>query len=198
MNRILLAINIVLLLAVGVLYYLYFKYTSADEHKINEANAAVKNSFKLAYFDLDSLEDKYDYYKEVRDYLRGRDSQMTQQLNKLRTGYMSKVKEYNQRGPTMSQTEQSEYQQQLIKMRDDYQQRQDEMGQDMHNISMQKLQEVKANIQSFLKDYCKEKGYAYVFASDDNDYLYYKDTLRNITPEIVQLLNERYKQTKKE
>ena len=141
MNRILLAFNIVLLLAVGVLYYLYFKYTTADEHKIKQANAAVSNAFKLAYFDLDSLENKYDYYKEVRDYLRGRDSQMTEQLNKLRGVYMNKVKEYNQKGPTMSQTEQSEYQQQLIKLRDDYQQKQDEMGQDMHNISMQKLQE---------------------------------------------------------
>ena len=61
---------------------------------------------------------------------------------------------------------------------------------------MRKLLEVKTRIQQFLRNYCKDKGYAYVFASDENDYLYYKDTVRNITPDIVRLLNEDYKNTK--
>ena len=39
-------------------------------------------------------------------------------------------------------------------------------------------------IQDFLKNYCADKGYAYVFASNDQDYLYYKDSIRNITPDI--------------
>ncbi len=186
----------VLLVAVIVLYYLYFRYTSTDSHRIKQANTAVANSFKIAYFDLDSLESQYQDYKEARDYLRGKDSEMTEQLNVLQNNYINKVKEYQQKGPTMSQTEQSDFQDQLAKMRDDYQQTQQQMGQEMNAESMRKLQEVKNKIQSFLKDYCKDKGYAYVFASSNDDYLYYKDTLRNITKDIVGLLNQQHEKDK--
>ncbi len=117
MQKILWGLIIVLFIAMGVLYYLYFNYTSSDEHKIKQANAAVSNSFKIAYFDLDSLQNNYEYYKRVRDYLKNKDAQMTQKLNQLRNSYVNKLKEYNQKGPSMSQKEQSEYQQQLMKLK---------------------------------------------------------------------------------
>lgn len=196
MNRVLLILNIVLLIAVAVLFYLFYDYTTSDKHKINQANTAVANSFKVAYFELDTLQNQYEYYKEVRDYLNGKDAQITKQLNALRTNYMNKVKEYQQKGPSMTQTEQSEYQQELMNMQNNYQQQEHDLGQDMQAETMRKLQDVKSKIQNFLKGYCREKGYAYVFASDENDYLYYKDTIRDITPEVVRLLNDQYKKSK--
>jgi outer membrane protein len=197
MKKFLLILNAFLVVAVGVLFYLYFNYASSDIHKIKEANAAVANSFKIAYFDLDTLQSKYEDYKQVRDFLRGKDSEMTMELNRMQANYMEKVKEYQQKGASMSQADQSNYQQELAKMQDDYQQRQHDMSQEMNTVSMQKLQEVKSKIQDFLKDYCHDKGYAYVFASSNDDYLYYKDTLRNITDEVVNLLNAKSAQEKK-
>ncbi|MGN6618203.1 MAG: OmpH family outer membrane protein [Ilyomonas sp.] len=197
MNKILLTLNIILLIAVGALYYLYYLYTNSDEHKITEANKAVANSYKVAYFELDSLQNQYEFYKEIRDYLNSKDAQITKKLNELRNNYMNKVKEYQQKGPTMSQTEQGEFQQVLMNMQNNYSQQEHDLGQDMQAEQMRKLQEVKKKIQDFLKTYCRDQGYAYVFASDDYDNLYYKDTVRDITPEVVRLLNEDYKKSKK-
>ena len=197
MNKILLTLNIVLLIAVGTLYYLYYQYTNSDAHKITEANKAVANSYKVAYFELDSLQNQYEFYKEVREYLNNKDAQITKKLNELRNNYMNKVKEYQQKGPTMSQTEQGEFQQVLMNMQNNYSQQEHDLGQDMQAEQMRKLQEVKKKIQDFLKAYCRNQGYAYVFASDDYDNLYYKDTVRDITPEVVRLLNEDYKKSKK-
>src|SRR5690242_14715040 len=98
MNKILLTLNIILLIAVGALYYLYYQYTNSDEHKITEANKAVANSYKVAYFELDSLQNQYEFYKEIRDYLNSKDAQITKKLNELRNNYMNKVKEYQQKG----------------------------------------------------------------------------------------------------
>lgn len=197
MNKILLTLNIVLLIAVGALYYLYCQYRTSYADKITEANKAVANSYKVAYFELDTLQNEYDYYKEVREYLNHKDAQITKQLNTLRNNYMNKVKEYQEKGPSMSQTEQSQYQQVLMNMQNNYTQQEHDLGQDMQAEQMRKLQEVKKRIQDFLRSYCREKGYAYVFASDDYDNLYYKDTVRDITPEVVRLLNEDYKKSKK-
>ena len=197
MNKVLLVLNVILIVAVGILYYYFIQYRIEDQHHVKEANAAVANSFKIAYFELDSLQEHYTYFKEVREELNKQEAQRTKQLNNIRTSYLNKLKEYNQKGATMSQTDQSNFEEQLRNLQNNYEQRQQELGQEMNTLYMQKMQNVKQRIQEFLKNYCKNKGYAYVFAASSDDYLYYKDTLRNITPEIVDLLNNEYKATQK-
>ena len=197
MNKIFLTLNIVLLLALGTLYYLFFNYRNQDRHAIQQANTASANRFKIAYFELDSLQENYAYFKEARDYLNGQEAQMTKHLNGLRDKYADKLKEYNQKAPTMSQTDQGAFEQQLMSLKNDYDQNQQQMGQDMNNLYVQKMQDVKKRIQDVLKTYCRDSGYTYVFASSNEDYLYYKDTLRDITPGIVKLLNDEYGKGKK-
>lgn len=197
MNKVLLTLNIVLLLALGTLYYLFFAYRKQDKHAIQQANTATANRFKIAYFELDSLQENYAYFKEARDYLNGQEAQMTKHLNGLRDKYADKLKEYNQKAPTMSQTDQGAFEQQLMSLKNDYDQNQQQMGQDMNNLYVQKMQDVKKRIQDVLKTYCRDSGYTYVFASSNEDYLYYKDTLRDITPGIVKLLNDEYGKGKK-
>lgn len=197
MNKVLLILNVILIVAVGILYYYFFQYRIEDEHRIKDANAAVANNFKIAYFELDSLQEHYTYFKEVREELNRQEAQRTKQLDNIRANYMNKLKEYNQKGATMSQTDQSNFEQQLRTLQNNYEERQQELGQEMNTLYMQKMQNVKQRIQDFLKEYCKDKGYAYVFATSSDDYLYYKDTLRNITPDIVSQLNEEYNASKK-
>ncbi len=197
MNKFLLFLNIVLILALGVLYFLFFNYRNQDKHSIQQANAASANRFKIAYFELDSLQENYVYFKQMRDYLNKHEAQMTKRLNEMRDKYTTKLKEYNQKGPTMSQTEQGAFEQQLVSLKNDYDQSQQQMSQDMNNLYMQKMQDVKSKIQEVLKNYCRDSGYSYVFASSNEDYLYYKDTLRDITPGIVKLLNDVYLKDKK-
>src|SRR3954471_14642943 len=197
MNKVLLVLNIVLIVAVGILYYYFIQYRIEDEHRIKDANAAIANNFKIAYFELDSLQEHYTFYREVREELNTQEAQRTKQLDNIRANYMNKLKEYNQKGATMSQTDQSNFEQQLRTLQNNYEERQQELGQEMNTLYMQKMQNVKQRIQDFLKAYCKDKGYAYVFAASSDDFLYYKDTVRNITPDIVNLLNEDYKGIKK-
>ena len=110
--------------------------------------------------------------------------------------YLNKAKEYQQKGPSMTQNQQSEYQQALGKLQNDYSETEQSLGQEMQAESAEKLQAVKMAIQDFLKTYCAAKGFAFVFASNESDYLYYKDTVRDITPDVVKGLNEAYQKTK--
>ncbi len=199
MNKILLGLNIILLVAVGALYLLYYNYTSSDTHKIQQADKQVANSFKIAYFDMDTLENYYDYSKEVRGYLMKEDSDIQNKLSQLRTKYNNKIKEFNQVGVAPTQAQQTAFQQQMTEMQTDYENQSTSYGQQMQAETMQKLQGVKVEIQKYLKDYCKEKGYAYVFGTKEyDDFMYYKDTLRNITQDIVKGLNEKYRNEKKQ
>jgi outer membrane protein len=197
MNKVLLIINVLLLGAVGYLYYLHYNYTSADEKKHANEKAAVLNSFKIAYFELDSVQNNYVYYKQVRDYLTKKDRDNTEKLNRIKRDYLNKYQEYQKKGAQLSEKEQNDYQQMLMKLQNDYQETTENVSNEMNAEATEKLQSVKKKIEDFLKGYCATKGLAYVFAASDRDnFLYYKDTIRNITPDIIKGLNEDYKKPK--
>jgi outer membrane protein len=197
MNKVLLIINVLLLGAVGYLYYLHYNYTSADEKKHANEKAAVLNSFKIAYFELDSVQNNYVYYKQVRDYLTKKDRDNTEKLNRIKRDYLNKYQEYQKKGAQLSEKEQNDYQQMLMKLQNDYQETTENVSNEMNAEATEKLQSVKKKIEDFLKGYCATKGLAYVFAASDRDnFLYYKDTIRNITPDIIKGLNEDYKKHK--
>ena len=61
-----------------------------------------------------------------------------------------------------------------------------------------RLVDLKSNIENFLKGYSMQKGYEYISAtSSDDNVIYYKDSVRNITTDIVDQLNKNYNSTKK-
>lgn len=196
MNKVLLGLVILLTAAVGYLYYEHYAYINADVHNKEKDKAVIMNALKIAYFELDSVESSYEYYKEVKDYLTKKDQSNQTQLNKIKNNYLNKAKEYQQKGPNMSQNEQSEYQQSLMKLQNDYSETEQNLNNEMQAEMVEKMQAVKKKIQDYLKSYCAEKGYSYVFASNDNDYLYYKDSIRNITPDIIKGLNDEHKKNK--
>jgi outer membrane protein len=54
------------------------------------------------------------------------------------------------------------------------------------------MQELKNKIEEFLKEYNKTKNYSYI-VSYEQGIFYYKDTVYNITSEVISGLNEIYK-----
>lgn len=197
MNRFLLAFNIILLIALGYLYYAFYNKPASPQF-VKRTNDTALNHIKLAYFDMDTLEKYYEYAKVTRNYLKNKNEAMEDRLNKIRSDYTSKVNDYNKRGASMSQTEQSQMQEDLARMQNAYDQQQQSLSQEFQGEYMQKMLDLKNKIQEFLKSYSLQKGYAYVFStSTDDNVIYYKDTLRNITTDIVAQLNAAYKKAQK-
>lgn len=199
MKNFLVALDVVLLLAVGVLFYLFFSNKSPKGTgvvSVHTADSTSAASFKIVYFESDSLEKQYEYYKEVRGAIRQKDEENVRQLTALRNKYSGIVKEYQQRGNSMTQAEQVAAQQSIEQMDADYRNTDQRLQQEIQAESMRRLQEVKNKIQEFLKDYAKERNYAFVFGSNEYDYLYYKDSTRDITADVVRMLNDRYKAEK--
>jgi len=197
MNKIFIILNVVLIAAVGYLYYLHYEYINEDSHKQAQANAAVLNSFKIAYFDMDSLQDNYEFYKQVRDELTKKDQANADKLNKIKTDYYNKAKELQDKGSSLTAQQQSDYQQTLMNLQQTYTQTEQDLTNQMQAEMNEKLGVVKKKIEDYLKIYCGQKGLAYVFGASSNDnFLYYKDTIRNITHDLIKGLNNEYKNEK--
>ena len=198
MNKISIILNLVLVAAVGYLYYLHYEYINEDVHKQATANAAVLNSFKIAYFEMDSLQDNYEFYKQVKGELTKKDQANAAKLSKIRTDYYNKSKELQDKGGSLTAQQQSDYQQTLMNLNTSYTKTEQELTNHMQAEMNETLGVVKKKIEDFLKSYCTSKGLAYVFGASSNDnFLYYKDTIRNITPDLIKGLNDQYKNEKK-
>lgn len=198
MKNLSIALNIVLVVAVAVLFYLVLsnKQPKVPAYKSQVSDSASPASFKIAYFESDSLEKQYEYYKEARTKIRSKEEENGRVMNGMKSRYTTRLKELQQRANQMNQNEQQAAQQELGQMEQEFEATGQRLQQDLQAESMRHLQEVKNKIQAFLKDYAREKGYIFVFGSNEYDYLYYKDSTRDITTDVVKLLNDQYKAEK--
>lgn len=197
MNKnVLLAFNIVLLVLVGVLFYLHFssnKKTAAPAAIV--ADAAPAGPFRIAYFDMDSIEANYDFLKNVKNELKAKETELSGQLNTLKNKYMGKVTKFQQEAQTMTQERQGTMQQDLMQEQKVIQNKEQAINSELQDESFKKMQGVNKAIEDFLKEFNKNKEYAYILGYQSGT-IYYKDTRYNITDAVLKGLNESYKNKK--
>lgn len=190
----LLGFNILLLILVGILFYLHFaspKPPVVAATKVMET-ASPSGPFKIAYFEMDSIENNYQYLKEVKNQLKAKENQLTGQLTSMKNRYMEKVNKYQQEAQSLTQEKQGSIQQELMQEQKMIQGKEQSMGADLQDESFKKMQVVNKTIEDFLKEFNKDKGYAYILAHQPGT-IYYKDSRYDITSEMLKGLNESYK-----
>ncbi len=195
MKNFTLGLNIVLAIAVAVLFYLHF---SSPKKPVTVAEKQVAaNGFKIAYFEMDSIENHYEYLKEVRKGLREMEQQKSNELTAMRNASKAKLDEYRKRGSSMTQEEMVKANEELQRLDNDLKNQEQIKMQELQDESVQKIQMVKKKIEEYLKDYNKDKNYSYILASSA-DIMYYKDSAYSITNDVLKGLNEEYKKNKKQ
>lgn len=193
MKQLLIALNIVLVVLVGILFYLHFD----SKNKIVKA-AAVSNknapssSLTIAYFEMDSVQANYEYFKDALNQLKKKESAMNAELAGIEKTYQQKVNAWQQKGPSMSQTEANAAQRENAQMQQSYQARKQTLEESYTKQSMEFRKNIKQKIEEYLQDYNKDKNYTYIL-SYEPEFIYYRDTTMNITKDLISGLNATYK-----
>ena len=181
-------VNGVLALAVIVLYVLHFSGNSTPV----KAAALAAGGVKVAYFEIDSIQNNYNLFKDVKAALQAKDLENAKQLTGLKNAFAIKYQDLQKNGQYLSQAEIGARQQELAQLEKNYTNREQQLAAELQEESFKKLQEVKKKIEAYLVKYNKDKAFAYIFASN-SDLMYYKDTTYDITADIVNGLNSEYK-----
>ncbi len=190
-------LSILALVAVGFLYYLHFKGEKKSiANHTGKVSAAGSNNFRIAYFDIDSLQEKYEYFKDVSGQMKVKESTLTSQMDALQNTYQKRLKELQDKGPTMTQSEGEAAQREVAQMQQKYQQRQMSMEQDLKKHQVDLMTDVRNKIENYLKEYNKEKGYAFILSYEPGFMLYYRDSVYDITSDVIRGLNDQYKKEK--
>ena len=197
MKNALLIVNVLLVIAVATLFFLYFS-KKAPQLSAAVASGSVESGqgFKIAYFEMDSIENNYNYFKDVRSKFRGKEQQLNNELQNIKNQYEKLYEEYSQIHSTLSPEEKVKREQNLVMLQESYKNKQELQGSELQSEGFKYRQEIYKKIQDYLKDYNKDKGFAFIFASNP-DLFYYKDSVYNITGDLIEGLNESYKPAKK-
>lgn len=198
MKNALLVVNVLLVIAVATLFFLYFSKKAPQLSAAVTSGAAGEagNGFRIAYFEMDSIENNYNYFKDVRDQFRGKEQQLNTELQSIKNQYEKMYEEYTQIHTTLSPEEKAKREQNLVMLQESYKNKQELQGSELQSQGFKYRQEIYKKIQDYLKDYNKEKGFAFIFASNP-DMFYYKDSVYNITGDLIKGLNSQYTPAKK-
>ncbi len=190
--------NVVLSILVAILFYLYFSSpkTSAKKVSSHTSGTTTKEDFKIAYFEMDSLENSFAMVKDVKAELSRKEEQVNGELARLEKSYRNKVAQYQSQGATMTQVQSEAAQKDVMQMQQNIQSRKQSLDQEYQDYYMRKMKEVKSKIEDFLENYNDKKGYSYIFAYEPGLF-YYRDTAYNITNDVITGLNQGYTPKKK-
>jgi len=188
-------LNVVLGIAVAVLFY--FQFSGSKSAVATSSKSVAAGDFRIAYFEIDSVESQFNYYKEVSNSIQAKAQQNNNELNQLKEVFAAKYQELQKNGQRMSEAEVNARQQELQQMDKTFKSKEQMMNNEMQDESMKKLQDVKKKITDYLAEYNKSKGYAFILGNNsDMLSMYYKDTAYDITADLVKGLNELYKAKK--
>jgi outer membrane protein len=201
MKNILLPLNILLLLAVAVLFYLHFSQgkpgTSLPKAAVASDSSKASSSIKIAYVDLDSIQEKYDYYKEKMNDFERKKENADRDLNNAFQKIENERVAFVQKGQSITQVEAENFQREYTRKMQNLENQKRNLENSIQQEGVKTMEELKKKINEFLDQYNQSRGYAYIFSYSSNiNMLFYKDTALNITDEVTQGLNEAYNKTK--
>ena len=193
MKNALYIINGILLIAVGVLFYLFFteKKNNAAIIKSTWVDTS-KSPTRIAYFEWDSIENQK-FYKEMQDELNRKKEEVDKQKIKLGQIYQQRLDSYNKK--TMSQVESEHATQDMRDLEQNLRSQADRLDQDLNDYVLRKKVEFNDKIRNFLKEYNQNRRFSYIIANEPG-FIFYRDSAYNITGDVIAGLNQTFSKKK--
>ena len=197
MKRVNLIINIVLVIAVGVLFVLYFtgkkkSGPAQTEEKPVENNSTGKG--EMAYINIDTLMNNMDMFFDVRNKLIDKQKSSEAELNSRSKDFEKEATDFQEkvRKGLVTRSRAQEIEQEL------YLEQQNLIGfKDKLSLELAEEEQVMNRqliyyITDYLKEYNKEKKYQFIISNSLGGPLLYASDKQDITNDVVEGINAKY------
>jgi outer membrane protein len=195
----LIVVNAILLVAVAILFYLHFdspKKDSTDGTVSKSAGSPTVNdsssSVRIGYFVMDEIEENFQMIKDFKDSMIMKENNLNNELDKMEKEYQKQYNEYLLKdGGTISQA----HQQALIDLSDKMKDREKLLKLEKDDFSRTEQMKMKSLLENVIQELNKDNRYTYIMSYEPG-FIYYKDPRYDITSEVLNGLNKKYKKKK--
>ena len=204
MKNLSLVLNLVLLAAVGYLYYFSFsgKNTarpSAGGNTPSMWKDSNCNRPPIAYVELDSLNENITYIKDKRKELETEQKAIETEWENGYKGLEAQKNNFLKKGASITQEEAQQFQGVLVQQQQQIDNKKQALSQKLSEKSFTFMDDIQKQLKNFLTDYNKEKKFMYILTTGTGlDYMVYKDSSLNITRDVIRGMNEKMKSALKQ
>jgi outer membrane protein len=196
-----LILNAVLIVAVGVLYYLHFssgKTSEAGSSTSGNVMPVNPGDMTIVYVNIDTLLHSYAYFHDMQDEFQDKQSELEAELNQRSKQYEASAMDYQnkvQKG-LVTRREAAELEQQLLQEQQGLLQLRDELTMQLAEEEQVHNRRLINKIMEYLEVYNQDYHYQFIFSNSFGDNLLYANDRLDITNSVLKGLNEQYLQEK--
>lgn len=200
MKNLSVVLNVVLLVAVGVLYFIHFSDGDAVNQPKLEASAAVpaKGKTVIAYINSDSLLSNFNYYNKV-------EKELNELQNKYDNDFATRAKGLQQRAYTLQQNAQNmtiakarAEQEELMKSEANLRKYQESLTQKFLTRQAELQDSLYLKVSDYLKVYGEENNLDVVLTYQRGSGVLFASDSLDITSKVIEGLNNQYPTQEKE
>lgn len=193
-----LILNVILTIAVAILYFLHFndRRPAAEPVTAKPAEAKIKD---IVYVNVDSLLIKYEFFKDTQKVLESKRFQLENELTAKGRNLQNKVAFFQQRAPTMTQEQGRATEASLQKEQQDILAYRERAAQNLANEEQAKNKQLYDQIYEYLRKVNTRNKYEFVLGYTKGGGILFADPSADQTKAVLDGLNKEYqaKQTKK-
>lgn len=187
-------LNIVLLIAVIVLYVLHFSGNSGKAGEQTNVAAVVPDA-KIVYINMDSLLSNYLQSRELNEAFLKKVEDNRTDLNMKAKRFEEEVVAFQQKlenNGFISRERAEQAQAELMVKRQNLQKLDQELMENTQREQIELNQKLYTDITNFLKEYNKTKGYQLILSTTLGGNVFYAEEGFDITKDVVEKLNQQY------
>jgi len=189
-------LNVVLLVAVAILFYLVLsepKITESVSKVSTEDTTSATSGLKIAYINTDTLWANYDLVKVLREELEDKQAQFKRQLEGKVKALESKYLKLREDAPMLTQADGEKRQMALMQEEEGIGQMQEELALKLAEEEDNMKRKIKANLDRQLAKMKEIQKLDLILDYSTTSSLLLADSTMNITTEVVSQLNADFK-----
>lgn len=191
MKNLSLILNGVLLVAVGVLYFLFY-----SNKKSNTSSVSAPSNLKIAYIKSDTVLKYYEYVKEQSSIYEAKGKKLNQDMQNRAQSLQNDITAYQRNVGNMTIGQAKAVEEDLAKKQQNFRMYQQSVEQEVMNDQAKLQQELYGKITTFLKKYAESSDLQVVLKYDQSSDVLYGTGGIDISQDVVKGLNEEFKNEK--
>jgi outer membrane protein len=188
MKNLSLALNVVLIIAVGFLYYKV--YSAKNDSGSAPAITVPVGPSSIVYVNSDSLLDNYPFFTKLKNSLEKKQDSIENILKSRGKVLENDIKAYQQKGATMTDQERQSTEEVLGKRQQELMAYKEDMTNEMAKEEENLNDTLHNNLISILKKYNQNKNYHFILGYQKGSGILLANDSLDITKQIIQELNK--------
>lgn len=188
------------ILAIAVIFLLYREFSprpSSEQSPSTLAPAKAEGSLRLAYINIDSLVEHYNYHRELKEKLEQRVKRVEADLQQKSEVFQENITLLEREAPNMSDEQLQQAQMELQQTQQQLLQYRDQLTNELAVEEQELTQLLKADMDSILTALKTEQDYDFIFSFDPASSVLSANEAFNITKLVTERLNQAHQAKQK-